>query len=379
MDAMDNYTGTVPSPGHFIKEELDARGWTQSDLAFILGCPVQAVNLIVAGKRGISPEMSKALGVAFDVSAEFFVNLQRIYDLSKARDPDPNVARRARFLTAFPIREMIKRGWIEYTDDPALLELQMMRFFDAKSADDIPHLPHAAKKTHYDDMPPPQVAWLFRVRQIAGSITTPPYSGKALRNSLPRLHQLLGDPEETRHVSRILSECGVRFVVVEPLPKGKIDGVCFWLDPNSPVIGMSLRFDRIDNFWFVLRHEIEHVLRRHGRHTEMVDVDLVGPRSMRDEQSSSIEERDADNAAAEFTIPQAEIADFIARKNPFFSERDVLGFARRLGIHPGLVVGQIQSQTARYDFLRRYLVKIRQFVLPGAIADGWGCVFPVAL
>ena len=135
-------------------------------------------------------------------------------------------------------------------------------------------------------------------------------------------------------MSKILSECGVRFVIVEPLPKGKIDGVCFWLDLNSPVIGMSLRFDRIDNFWFVLRHEIEHVLRRHGRDTEMVDVDLVGPRPMRDELSSA-EERDADSAAAEFTVPQAEIADFIARKNPFFSERDVLGFARRLGIDPG--------------------------------------------
>ena len=177
---MDNYTGTVPSPGYFIKEELDARGWTQSDMAFILGCQVQAVNLIVAGKRGISPEMSKALAVAFDVSPEFFVNLQRIYDLSKARDPDPSVARRARFLAAFPIREMIKRGWLEETDDPALLEMQMMSFFDAKSADEIPHLPIAAKKTYYDEMPPPQVAWLFRVRQIAGSIAAPPYSEESL-------------------------------------------------------------------------------------------------------------------------------------------------------------------------------------------------------
>jgi HTH-type transcriptional regulator / antitoxin HigA len=374
---MNNYTGTVPPPGYFIKEELDARGWSQSDLAFILGCPVQAVNLITAGKRGISPEMSIALGVAFDVAPEFFVNLQRIYDLSRAREPDPNVSRRARFLGAFPIRDMIKRGWLEETDDPGLLEMQMIRFFNAKSADEIPHLPHAAKKTHYEDMPPPQVAWLFRVRQIAGSIATPPYSEKALRNVLPRLHELLGDPEETRHVSRLLSECGVRFVIVEPLPKGKIDGVCFWLE-NSPVIGMSLRFDRIDNFWFVLRHEIEHVLRRHGQETEMVDVELKGPRNQ-NEHTLSNDELVADDAAAEFVIPQDEIADFIARKNPFFSERDVLGFSRRLGIHPGLVVGQIQCQTERYDFLRRYLVKIRQFVLPGAITDGWGHVFPVTL
>ncbi|MFX8692489.1 hypothetical protein ABTM44_18400, partial [Acinetobacter baumannii] len=71
-------------------------------------------------------------------------------------------------------------------------------------------------------------------------------------------------PEETRNVPRLLQEAGVRFVIVEGLPGSKIDGVCFWLDDKSPVIGMSLRFDRIDNFWFVLRHECAHVLHGHG-------------------------------------------------------------------------------------------------------------------
>jgi HTH-type transcriptional regulator/antitoxin HigA len=121
MDAMIYYTGSTPPPGYFIKEELDARGLSQSDLAYILGCPVQAVNLIVSGRRGISPEMAKALGIAFDVPAAFFANLQTAFDLSQARDPDPGVARRARLQSAYPIREMIKRGWIEGTDDPALL------------------------------------------------------------------------------------------------------------------------------------------------------------------------------------------------------------------------------------------------------------------
>ena len=71
------YSGSTPPPGHFIKGELDARGWAQSDLAYILSCPVQAVNMIVSGKPGISPEMAKALGQAFDVPAEFFANFQK--------------------------------------------------------------------------------------------------------------------------------------------------------------------------------------------------------------------------------------------------------------------------------------------------------------
>jgi HTH-type transcriptional regulator/antitoxin HigA len=77
----------IMHPGHYIKEEMDARGWIQRDLAFILGVPEQSLNVILSGKRGISPEMAKALGKAFDVPPQFFANLQQAYDLANAREP----------------------------------------------------------------------------------------------------------------------------------------------------------------------------------------------------------------------------------------------------------------------------------------------------
>lgn len=365
---------TVPPPGFFIREELEARGWTQRDLAYVLGCTDQAVNMIISGKRGISPEMAKALGQAFDVAAEFFVNLQKMYDLSRAHDPDPGVQRRARLQNPFPVREMIRRGWLQDTD-AALLEVQMARFFERATADDIPHLPHAAKKTsYYEEIPAAQLVWLFRVRQIARSVTvTGRYSERSLQDGLAQLKQLIREPEETRRVPQILAQCGVRYILVEALPGGKIDGVCFWLGPSAPVIGVSMRFDRIDNFWFVLRHEVEHVLRGHGRTQEIVDVDLEGSQ----EGDLPEEERIANTAAADFCIPTAEMNSFIARKQPFFSERDIIGFARRLQVHPGIVVGQVQRRTGRFDLLRKHQVKCRQFVLPTAIVDGWGHVHPV--
>jgi HTH-type transcriptional regulator / antitoxin HigA len=364
-----------PPPGFFIKKELDARGWGQRDLAYILGCHEQAVNLIVSGKRGISPDMAKALGAAFSVSPEFFLNLQNVYDLALARDPDPGISMRARLQSSYPVREMIRRGWLIDADGPNL-ELQMARFFEVSTAEDIPHLPHAGKKSRYDEIPPPQLAWLFRVRQIARSITVAEYSSKKLKAALPKLRQFLTNLEGINHIPRILAECGVRLVLVESLPQGKIDGACFWLDPDSPVIGMSLRYDRIDNFWFVLRHEIEHVLQKHGQVDAIGIVDeLDGNRSAVDGPGLPKEELIANRAAAEFSVPQDELVEFIARRNPYLSERDVLSFANQLNVHPGLLVGQIHSRTGRYDFLRRYLVKIRQFILPAAITDGWGHVF----
>ncbi len=168
-------------------------------------------------------------------------------------------------------------------------------------------------------------------------------------------------------------ECGVRYIIVEGLPSGKIDGVCFWLDPHSPVIGMSLRLDRIDNFWFVLRHEIEHVLRGHGKRDAIIDIDIY------QSDPANEEEHIANQSALVFTIPEGEVRSFIARKQPFLSERDILGFARRVQVHPGIVVGQVQKQTGRFDLLRRHLVKVRQFATSGAMVDGWGQVAPVSL
>jgi HTH-type transcriptional regulator/antitoxin HigA len=166
-----------------------------------------------------------------------------------------------------------------------------------------------------------------------------------------------------------MAEAGVRLVFVEALSGSKMDGACFWLDETKPVIGMTLRFDRIDNFWFVLRHEIEHVLREDGRaeNQAVIDSDVGGS-----EEELPECERRANAAGADFCVPDSEIENFIARVQPYFSEEKVLRFAQRINVHPGLVVGQLQRRLSRHDFLRKYQVKVRAFVLPSADNDGWG-------
>ena len=181
-------------------------------------------------------------------------------------------------------------------------------------------------------------------------------------------------PEEARHVPKILFECGVKFVIVERLLHADIDGVCFW-EKNTPIVGLSMRHDRIDNFWFVLRHEIEHVLLKHGQSTEMID-NLDGVRGLVSDQLPK-EERMANSAAAEFCAPKLD--NFLQRKQPHPSERDIIAFAHLNNRHPGLIVGQIRKRLDRYDYLTRHLAKIRQFIMPDAIVDGWGQTVPVDL
>jgi HTH-type transcriptional regulator / antitoxin HigA len=203
----------------------------------------------------------------------------------------------------------------------------------------------------------------------------PTYSPQALTAAIGKLRKSMLAAEDVARVPRIMMECGVRFVIVESLASAKIDGVCFWLNERSPVIGMSLRYDRIDNFWFVLRHEIEHALQVHGT---MLDIELEGDRAGTGENVAT-EERIANAAAQEYCVPLASMDAFVARKAPFFAERDLVAFARILKVHPGIVAGQLQRKTGRYDRFRDHLVKVRSIISPNAIKDGWGDVAPVGI
>lgn len=361
----------VFSPGEFISEELEARGWSQIELAEIMGRPARLISELISGKRAITPETAKGLGAAFGTGPELWMNLERDYRLAHASHDDAGVERRARLYSKAPVKEMIKRGWVEQSDNIDVLEKRVQDFLQIDSLDDEPWLAHAAKKgASYNDVNSSQWAWLFRAKQLARAIGVPKYSKKALTNALGRLEALTIAPEEVRHVPAILNSCGVRFVIVEKLPQAKIDGACFWLDEQSPVIAMSVRRDTIDNFWFVARHEVEHVLRADGKEKEIID-DLEGRRAGTGDDLPE-EERAANAAASSFCAPRLEA--FMARKHPFYYERDVLAFSQTISRHPGIVIGQMQFRLDNYAYLARHLVKIRSFILPVSIFDGWGQV-----
>lgn len=377
----------VDPPGEFIKDELEARGWDQSDLAFIVGVSPQQLSPVLSGKLSITTRWAQLFGEAFDVNPQFFISLQAIYDLQNSAEPEPGVRIRANWVASLPVREMIKRGWIEETEAD-LLDLQMKRFFGVNRKEDIPFLSDerdvalAAKKTGYDEITPAQWAWLYRVRTIAETIEAPSYSAEKLRRSLPTIRAHMNDKDDFGRIPQILLECGVRTVIVEALSGSKIDGVCTWLG-DQPVIGLSLRLNRPDNVCFVFRHEIDHVLHGDGKDNQQSHVDVFEPD--RDTSGLPAEEQRADAAAAEFLIPQDKMASFMSRKGKWISEKDVLAFAARHSIHPAVVIGQIHYRRHRegdkraYAFLRKYMTDVRENFMDWQFRDGWGYVAPVGL
>lgn len=367
-------------PGTFISEEIEARGWAKGDLAYILGIEPASLSRILTGKIGVSAEMAVALGDAFDIPAEFFANLQKLYDLGKADKPDPGVKTRAVWSSHFPVREMLSRGWIEDSES-SLLHLQMLRFFNKDRVEDIPFIgsgrieAHAARRSGYEAMTEIQYVWLHRVKKVAEQMNCPVYSADKLVAALPTIRAHMLDVDDLHIIPELLRECGVRLVFVEAFSGSKIDGVCVWID-DQPVIGMSLRLDKFDNFCFTLRHECEHVLQNHGKAVGFTPVDekLGCERSDVDE-----EELIADRAAQEFLIPRDTLQSFIDRKAPYISERDVMAFSARMQIHPAVVVGQIQHALDKWNWRKKHIKKVRERLVTWEHTDGWGKSLPTGL
>lgn len=362
-------------PGEFIREELETRGWTQGDLAQIMNRPLRLVNELIAGKKQITPETARGLSAAFgDQDPLYWMNLDAAYRLAQLEPGDETIDRRAKLYSLFPVREMLKRRWVEPSERLDVTEQRVCRFFGISKIDEKPVFPHAAKAVQYDQRTGLQWAWLFRAKELAEGVQASAYSEGKLKQALTKLRELLVAPEEIRQVPRILADAGVRFVVIEFLPGAKIDGAAFWLDRKSPVIALSLRFDRVNNFWFVLRHEIEHILNRDG---VIVDIELT--ERLQSNDALPAEEVRANAAASEFLVPSAELKSFITRVRPLYSEQRILLFAKRIGVHPGLVVGQLQFRSEiPYTHFHKHLVRIREIVAQAAVTDGWGTVPPAS-
>ena len=364
----------VPHPGKILRQKLEEKGWTQEELAAITGRNRQTISGIVSGRTGVTSEMALALGAAFGNDPAEWLRWTAEYDLATSESDIEPVERRARIYQLAPIRDMQKRGWLrEPGGDLDKLEREVVAFFGCPIGESL-RFPVAARRTiELGSLTIAERAWCFRARQLAALLpTSGAFFPERLSSVEARLRQLAAFPKEARKLSRVLTDSGIRFVIVEPLPGAKIDGAAFWLDDTKPVIAVSLRYDRIDAFWFTVLHEFAHI--KHGDQLS-VDADLLreGDNGISVVLAEDEAEQRANEDAANTLVPKAELDSFIRRLAPYYSAERIVQFAHKVRIHPGIIVGQLQHRgEVGYSALRDFLVKIRSVVIETALTDGWG-------
>jgi HTH-type transcriptional regulator/antitoxin HigA len=364
-------------PGKILRRMIEERGWTQEDLAAIIGKSRQAVSEIVSGKNGIALDMAVALGAAFGNNPQEWLAFDQVYRLSVAERNVSDVRQMAQLYRTAPVRDMVKRGWIRPELRTNELKAELEAFFESDSLQDGVQFPVATRRTvTLTDLSPAEVAWCFRARHLAKGLLAEQFLPNRIDKAQAALKRLTVHPKEARHVPTVLAEYGIRFLVIEPLPNVKIDGAAFWIDAG-PVIALSLRYDRIDGFWFTLMHEFMHI-----RHGDPLSVDSGLVDATKGVAVTLVEdeaERRANSEASDALVPSVEMDSFVRRVGPLYPRARVIQFANRLRTHPGIIVGQLQHrQELGYMALRDVLVKIREFVTATALTDGWGNAFALS-
>ena len=183
---------------------------------------------------------------------------------------------------------------------------------------------------------------------------------------LRSLAQLSASRRGPRRVKDFLAESGIGFEYVRHLPRTHLDGAAIQLHDGRPVIGMTLRYDRIDNFWYTLMHELAHV----GLHLDNggEDTAFVDDHSLRDVESASVDPREAqaDRMAEEALIPPDVWNDGAILDRP--TGMAVMDLAVEAKIHSAIVAGRVRHRLGNYRLLS-------QFVGTGQVRTG---VFEVA-
>jgi len=190
------------------------------------------------------------------------------------------------------------------------------------------------------------LAWQCRIIDLAkkkGKEVVSKYKQKAITNEwLNELAHISIEKDGPQKAVNYLQDSGIRLVIEPHLPQTHLDGAAILLSDGTPIIGMTLRFDRLDNFWFVLFHELVHIMKHlHKGDVESIFDDL-------DVEAEDIEQ-EADKHAGEVLIPEDKWNTALARY--LRSEDSIEDFAKEIGIHPAIVAGKIRREANNFYIL----------------------------
>lgn len=360
-------------PGKHLQQKMDEKGWNVEELAKITSLSGSMLYSILGCRSNLGPDTAKKLAAAFGDDPVDWLKWDGLFRLSQTDTEVSEIERMARLYEIAPIRDMQKRGWIAPVQNVDELEAELRSFFGHDLNGEV-SFPVALKRSI---SAPPKLssgekAWLFQARRLAQAVPIErQFNEQYIEPAKRELRKLAAFRKEAEKVTRVLAKFGIRLVVVEPIPTVRIDGAAFWIDAD-PVIALSLRFDRIDGFWFTVMHECAHIF--HGDalsvDADLVDgIDGVTTATLIEDEA----ERRANEVAAGTLIAPEEMESFIRRVGPLYSKERVIQFSHKMKIHPGIVVGQLQNRKEiGYASLRDQLVKVRELIVNTAMTDGWG-------
>lgn len=325
-----------------------AKGFSQRQLAETIGLKEQQIQRYEAEEYASAnlqrlAEVANALGLNISEIAKFKAEPQRHLDV----DEDDLAWDR------FPVKEMYRRNWFEGLSIESPLSLseavdnaeELVKAFVNESLIEPVHaLSRQRIRAGSSINRCALLAWQCRVIAIAKKDeAVKNYSRRSItRKWLNELSHLSRENYGPKKAVEYLRNSGIRFVVLPHLSQTHLDGAAFLLPKGSPIIGMTLRHDRLDNFWFVLFHELVHII----NHLRKGDVEGIFDNL--NVEAKDIEQ-EADDLAGEILVPEEKWNTALARY--LQTKSSIINFASELGIHPAIVAGKIRKEANSYTIL----------------------------
>lgn len=335
----------VSPPGDTILDLLEERGWTQRQLADRLGYTPKHVNQLIKAKVPLTEDAAIRLQNVLGASVGFWLTREAQY---RERVATQEAAERqvtmVPWLERFPIKEMMEIGVlpkrrVDAKSKPDLVG-ELLSFFGVASPDQWDSqygcMELAFRRSREDQADVAGIsAWLRMGERMAEKLDGPAFDEQKFKAALAEIRTLTCQPPEQfqPRMQRLLHDAGVAFVLVPALPRTHVSGVARWLHARRPLIQLSLYGKLNDRFWFSFFHEAAHILLHSG---QKKSVFLDDPSKV---ASSSQEEREANAWARDCLIPPEAAAALVELPH---TKAAVLGFARSIGVHPGIVVGRMQ-------------------------------------
>lgn len=343
------------SPGEILQDELDARNITQAELALRANLTAKHINQIIKGVASLSSDTALRLERALGTPSHFWNILEATFQDRRARDKmRESLAVHASWLRRFPTPVLIARGIFAKGDDEVTRIEKLLAFFQVANPDAYDKVwtePVAAgfRRSQHSDVDPYATAvWLRLGERSAENRSCDTYDPNGLAELLPALRgvTLLPDQLAFRKVQQECAGVGVAVEFEHEVKGSRANGAARWLNATRAMILLSGRYRYHDIFWFSFFHEAAHLL-LHPRRKTVIDLDNAGDDA--DGQESA-----ANQFAATTLVPP----HYAARLGEHTTAEGVIEIAREIGVHPGIVAGQLAHQYStwsRFAKLRRSL------------------------
>lgn len=344
------FPSTLPDPIEAIKFRMEQADLKPADLVPFIGSKSR-VSEVLSGKRKLTVEMMRALETGLGIPAKVLLGQPREDESSQYRNWDSRT-----------LKEMKDRGYFGKVTLTVQNAAELVRQFFAPVCSPA-QLLGMLRQSSYRSSPRTDrralAAWagavLRKVQKI--KMTTKFRKGCVNLDFMRTLAKLSTREEGPLLAQEFLRKHGIILVIERHFSKTYLDGATILINRDNPVIGLTLRYDRLDNFWFTLMHELAHIALHYESGTNLFYDEIEDVKGVILSES----EKEADRMAEEALLPEGKWETSPARLVPSFMAAKSL--ASEVGVHIAVIAGQIRHKGNSYVYLNKIVIgaKVRQY------------------